>query len=69
MTDAKEITIDEIQALWKKLKNKGVFVKAFAEKLGKSPLTLDRHWFGRYWAIPKEHIQEVYDELVKETQP
>lgn len=64
-----EITTAEIKLLWAKVKNKGNFIEALAEKLGRSPLTLDRHWFGRYWSIPKEYMQQVYDELKTETEP
>jgi hypothetical protein len=50
----KDPKIRAIGALYAKVKVKGDFLFALAERVERSPNTLRNHWFGNFWNIPEE---------------
>lgn len=59
-----EVTmLQNIKDLYKEVKAKTEFIKAAADDLNKSPLTLRQHWFGNFWSIPEEHQPRVVELL------
>lgn len=58
-----EITVEDIKALYKQLKHKKAFKEALAAKLNREVTTIEVHWFGGYWRVPKDLQAQVYAEL------
>jgi hypothetical protein len=54
-----------IKPLFDKLDNKSQFIEALAEKVDRSPATLENHWFSRYWRVPSDLRPFVIKELAK----
>jgi hypothetical protein len=54
-----------IKPLFDKLHNKSQFIEALAEKVDRSPATLENHWFSRYWRVPSDLRPFVIKELAK----
>lgn len=51
--------IDNIRSLYKMVGNKVAFIMALSEVNGRAPISMQNHWFGRFWAIPIEEQQNV----------
>lgn len=51
--------IDVVKDLYKNVGRKVDYMTALADHMGLSPLTLNNHWFCRFWSIPDDKIEEV----------
>lgn len=55
--------IELIKALYKGIEGKTKFKIHLADKLDKSPATINNHWLSTFWAIPLEYQESVINEL------
>jgi len=60
--------IDEIKLNYKQIKRKGAFIRKIAvlDDINRSAPYLKNHWFGNYWAIPKDFQMIVFREILKQ---
>lgn len=56
----------KIKSLYDQIECKGKFQALVAEDRGKSPLTVDKHWFKKEPNIPEAHQDRVIELLNKE---
>jgi hypothetical protein len=54
---------NKIQSDYKKLKDKKRFIIHLAEKLGKSPTSIQCNWFSNFCRIPQKYQNIVVDDL------
>lgn len=67
-TTTKTLT-EQIKDRWPFVKNKKSFVEKIASdtRVNRKPSTIQNNWLGRYFSIPEEYQQLIFDAIKEET--
>lgn len=52
--------VDNIKEnLWPQVQDKVDFIKKCSADFGRSANTINNHWFGRFWSIPQDLVDDI----------